>query len=769
MNRAPLVPAVALVAAGILMGLQRPVPTGGGPFAFLAASAGLLVALLAMAGVRFRPAAVLALLAVAGLLLGSVARAEAVRRCTAVLPTEAPAAVEGVLESSSGGKLRLRLTSVAVGGARLRCAEVVPARWAGEPLAAGVAVKGEGRWWRPSSGGGLRSAGVLTLDTLWSAGPGGEEGSRLARIRGGAARRLQRLYGPRAGLAASLLIAQRDGLDADLRERFSRAGLSHLLAISGLHVGLIAGLLLLFGKLARLGAGWTSALAGAGTVAYVVFLGAPAAASRAALQVVLLLAAAALQRPARSEALVAAAALVLLALHPVSLVEPGFQLSFAGVAGLLLLRRPLLRRMAWLARRRVRGIAVGKWLADGLATGAAATLATAPIVAWHFGRVAVVGVAANLAAIPVVAALVPTLALSLAASAVWEPAGAFLAGSGGALLALLDAVARMAAAVPGGSVAVAPPAAALWTVAAVAAWAVSRRLGRVRPTVRMAAAVAIITVVLAFAAYRAPADHVEIHVIDVGQGDAVAIRSPAARWMLVDAGIAGGDYDAGERRVVPYLMSRGARRLEALVLTHPHADHIGGATSVLRALRPRWVGDPGVSAGSPGYLALLDVAASKGVPWLGLRDGVELELDGVTVEFLHPWPTDAPMEDPNDVSVVLRVVYGEFSALLMGDAPAFVEEALVRRWGRALEADVLKAGHHGSSTSTTGALLRATGASLALISAGRGNRYGHPHPVVLARLDSAGVRVLRTDRDGTIVIRGKAGGRMTVERERGGG
>ena len=141
------------------------------------------------------------------------------------------------------------------------------------------------------------------------------------------------------------------------------------------------------------------------------------------------------------------------------------------------------------------------------------------------------------------------------------------------------------------------------------------------------------------------------------------------------------------------------------------------------------------------------------------------------VEFLHPLAASDGAGGrgevaANDASVVLRVVYGEFSALLTGDAPAAVEDALVRRWGAALESEVLKAGHHGSSTSTTNGLLRATGAELALISAGRGNRYGHPHPGVLARLDSAGVRVLRTDVHGSVVVRGDASGRIEVERER---
>ncbi|HUG39871.1 MAG TPA: DNA internalization-related competence protein ComEC/Rec2 [Longimicrobiales bacterium] len=769
MSRAPLLPAAALLVAAILLGLQRPVPIGGGPFAFAVAAAAIIVALLAMAGVPFRAVVVAVLLAAAGVALGSAAVADAAGRCTAAIPADSTVAVEGVLESAAGGRLRIRLRAASAAGGRLRCGETVLARWNGAAPPVGERVAGIGRWWRPA-GGGPRMAGVLMLDTVAAVagrrGAGQGTGDPLARLRGAAARRLDGLYGDRAPLAASLLLAQRDGLDREVRDRFARAGLSHLLAISGLHVGLVAGLLMLLAKVARLPGGWPAALAALGTVAYVLFLGAPAAAARAALQVVLLLLAASLQRPARSEALVSAAAVVLLAADPASLLDPGFQLSFAGVAGLLALRRPLLRRLRPLAGWRVGGVAAGKWLADGLASGAAATLATAPIVAWHFGRVAPVGIVANLAAIPLVAMLVPALALSLAAAAIWLPAGAFLAGAGGLLLAALDSVATTAAAVPGGSMAVAPWTALLWTTAVVVACLATRRLGRVRPLVRVAAASALAAAVLVLSAVRLASDRIEIHVIDVGQGDAIAVRSPAGRWLLVDAGVAGAGFDAGERRVVPYLGIRGVRRLEALILTHPDADHIGGAAAVVRALRPRWVGDPGVHAGKPGYLELLEAAAGAGIPWVAVREGVELELDGATVEFLHPGSPGAAVADANDASVVLRVVYGEFSALLAGDAPAAVEAALIRRLGPGLEADVLKAGHHGSSTSTTPELLEATGATLALISAGSGNRYGHPHPAVLARLDAAGLRVLRTDRDGTIVVRGSAGGQIRVHTER---
>jgi competence protein ComEC len=259
---------------------------------------------------------------------------------------------------------------------------------------------------------------------------------------------------------------------------------------------------------------------------------------------------------------------------------------------------------------------------------------------------------------------------------------------------------------------------------------------------------------------------VEIHVIDVGQGDAIGIRSPAGRWLLVDAGVARESYDAGARIVVPYLSRHGVTRLDGLILTHADADHVGGAGAVLAALRPRWVADPGLAAAKDGYLGLLREARGAGVPWVAARRGLELELDGVRLEVLHPTGS-TPSDDANDGSVVIRVVLGAFEALLTGDAPAEVERGLVRRYGRRLESDVLKVGHHGSSTSTTDELLEATGAVLALVSAGRGNRYGHPHRTVVDRLETAGLAIARTDRHGSIVVRGSRQGVVAVETERG--
>jgi competence protein ComEC len=776
MGRAPLVHAALILAAGIALGLMRPVPLWGGPLLVLLAGVGGAAALASARRVGpapWRGAAVLGLMAGAGILLGIATRAEADRSCIRWVPDDRRVVIYGVVTSAPPSPLRARMDSVALAGSGVACSAEAPLRLRGdaeagsETLRVGAAFSASARWWSPPAAapGPLRRPGAFLVDTLHAA----SAPSRAApahEIRRAARDRVDLLFGDRASLAASLLLAQRDALDGEVRERFARAGLSHLLAISGLHVGLVCGLLLLLGSLLRMERRWRAVLAGAGTVGYVLLLGAPHSASRAALQLVLLLAATALQRPTRPEALVAAAAMVLLALEPAALLSAGFQLSFAGVAGLLALRRPFLGVLGVGNTTDAPASQAGRawrWLADALATSLAATLATAPIVAWHFSQVAPIGIVANLVAIPLLSLALPALVVALLVGAVAPAAGAFLAGPGSLALGLLDRTAAFAAAIPGGAITVHGTTALVWTAAAFSGYVASQRLGRVRTAIRAAAWAAIAGLILAAAPLRPPTGAVEIHVIDVGQGDAVAVRSPRGRWVLVDAGVAGRGYDTGERLVVPYLARRGARRVEGIVLTHPHADHMGGAAAVVRALRPRWTGDPGSAVPSPVYLHLLRAARDQGITWVGLREGHALVLDGVRFQVLHPLRVGETEPDANDLSVVVLVSFGDFRALLTGDATAAVETRIVERFPHGLGAQVLKVGHHGSHTSTTVEFLDAASPAIALVSAGRGNRYGHPHRVVVDRLTDAGVRVYRTDRHGTLVVRADGSGDFTVE------
>jgi competence protein ComEC len=191
-----------------------------------------------------------------------------------------------------------------------------------------------------------------------------------------------------------------------------------------------------------------------------------------------------------------------------------------------------------------------------------------------------------------------------------------------------------------------------------------------------------------------------------------------------------------------------------LVLTHPHADHIGGAASVLRALRPAEVRDAAFVERSAGYLALLRTAQTVGTRWQRVRPGEEVVVDGVTLEFLAPdssWTV--VLDDPNEASTIVRMRYGDVSVLLTGDAEEREEHWLLEHAWERLASDVLKVGHHGSATSTSLDFLSAVGPRLALVSVGAGNTYRHPSADVMRRLTDHGATVLRTDQLGTVILR----------------
>jgi competence protein ComEC len=488
---------------------------------------------------------------------------------------------------------------------------------------------------------------------------------------------------------------------------------------------------------------------------YLAAIGAPSSALRAGLMAGLAVLGRLLQRPHLPLGPVAAAAILVLGLRPFAALDPGFQLSFAGVVGIVLTRSLVLGFLPSGAGRWRR------WAAEAGAATSGAWLFTTPIAAWHFGTVAPAALVSNLVAVPLLALGVIGVAAGLAVDPLSPAVAALLAGGGGVALAALERVASAFAAIPYGFAAVSRPSPALLVAgssALAAAFAAGRRL---RPPLRFLAAVGTAAaVVLALPPHvLKPSDALELHFIDVGQGDATALRTPAGRWILVDAGPVIRDFDAGERRVLPYLRRQGARGIDALILTHPDADHTGGARSVLRGMEVGRVVEPGLPVGKTHYLELLEEVERRRIPWNAARSGRYLDVDGVRLEIL--WPDASSLDDAkdaNDISAVVFVRFGEFTALLPGDAYAAVEELLVARHGRALRARILKAGHHGSRTSTSEAFLSAVRPELVVVSAGRGNRFGHPAREVLDRIAASGALLARTDREGTVVVRGRRSG-----------
>ncbi len=583
----------------------------------------------------------------------------------------------------------------------------------------------------------------------------------VVRWRDSLVARLGRLYGPRAPLVSALTLARTEGLDSDLRETFARAGIAHLLAISGFHVGVIAGIALamlrLFGLERRRAAMGSSVAAWV----YVALIGFPEAACRAALILALVSLSWVRARPPARWGALAAAFLILVAADPSRLAKVGFQLSFAGAAGLVAWSGGLGRAI----RRASRG-RCPRALATGLAAGVAATAATLPAVAWHFERVSLIGIPATLAAAPLVAlALVGALG-SLALDFVSHGLARFLAGGVTAVVQCLEWGAASASSWSWASVWVTKRTVVAAALGVVAAGHLARR-PRVRGgTRRMLIALYVLAAVLAWPMLIAWQGRgtAELLVIDVGQGDAIALRSPRGRWLLVDTGPALDGADPGAYPAVRALKARGVRRLEALVLTHPDLDHIGGAAAVLESLPVSLVLDPALPAAKRPFVEVLEEAEAHHVPWRAARAGERLSFDGLEVEVVHPTGEPDPRAETNAASVVLHVSYGDFDALLTGDAYKDVDREVAPKIGTDLE--VLKVGHHGSDTSTDSVLLARTHPELALISVGRHNRYGHPSPQVIRRLERSGADIHRTDREGTISVLGRRDGTYSVRSER---
>jgi competence protein ComEC len=588
------------------------------------------------------------------------------------------------------------------------------------------------------------------------------------RWRAGLVTRFERLYGERAPFVSALVLARAEGLDPEMREVYARSGIAHMLAISGYHVGVIAALVL--GLLRAWGRTTAQAWIGAAVLstAYVGFIGFPDAALRAALMVSLVALSRARTRPPARWGAMGAALLLLVALDPRRVTSAGFQLSFAGVAGLVAWCGPLATGLQRLSVRAF-GRRCPQELALGVASGVAATLATLPIVAWHFERVSLVGIPATIAATPLVAwALVGSI-VSLALDFVWPGGAAFMAGGVAWTLAWLDAGAAFAASLPWASIWTTRSTVAAGSCGLLAAWLVARHPrvhGRAR---RLLVAGYVTSGVLGWPVVVTwqSRGSAEVLMIDVGQGDAIALRGPEGGWLLVDTGPPGAGNaanDPGAHPVVRALARRGVRRLAAVLLTHPHLDHIGGAEAVLRTFDVAAVYDPGFPAPSAEYLDVLELAESKGIPWRAARAGDRLEVGGLIIDVLAPGSGAEPAEDANVTSVIVRVSFGELEVLLTGDAYVDAERRVVTDVPAELE--ILKVGHHGSDTSTDSLLLARARPQVALVSAGKGNRYGHPDPDILARLERAGSRVWRTDQHGTVSVVGRRDGSYTVSAEK---
>jgi competence protein ComEC len=573
-------------------------------------------------------------------------------------------------------------------------------------------------------------------------------------------------WSPTSGaIVAAIVLGDRAGLDDAVERRLQEAGTYHVIAISGGNIAILAGLLVgLFRLAGRLGR--TAMLVSIGAlVVYARFVGGGASVDRATLMAVVYFGARAIDQRSPPLNTLAVAAAILAAADPLAVAEPAFLLTF-GATLAILAAVPVPA-----APEKSLAAAAGSAAQTLLVASVAAELMLFPVGALAFSRITVAGLALNFCAIPLMAlaqvagmAVVPAAFVSgtLASSIGW-----FAHAGATGLVRSADLVAYL----PALTWRVAPPhwsavvlyygagavCFALWRRRYAGVASQERRLPRGirRLSAALAAAAAVWMLVNPESLLAARGDGaLHIAFLDVGQGDASFIVFPRGQTMLVDAGglAASASFDIGDRVVAPVLRQAGFRRLDYLVLTHGDPDHIGGAASILDEFRPRevWEGIP-VPRFEP--LARLRLAARvTGARWASVQAGSRIVIDGVEVVARHPEAAD--WERPkvrNDDSLVLELRWRDVSVLLTGDIGRAVERQIAPTIPTA-PLRIVKVPHHGSLTSSAADFVEALRPRIAVVSAGRGNHFGHPVPEVLERYRAAGAAVFRTDRDGEVTL-----------------
>ena len=603
-----------------------------------------------------------------------------------------------------------------------------------------------------------------------------------------------------AALFAAMIVGDDSMLLRGVREEFQQTGVYHLLVVSGMNVALLALAVFWLARRLRLPQWPASLLTIALSVFYAYIAGMGVPIVRAVLMLSLFLVARLLYRDRSGLNATGFAALVVLALSPEALFDPGFQLTFLALLAITGISVPLLERTSTPYRQALRhldstaydlgidpklaqlrldmrliagrlarfiGARTARIIVTGVGTIAVALFEVIVVSAitqavlvlpmrMYFHRAAILGLAANVLVLPLAGVMLNAGVAAIALSYVSMPIARLVAWLAGASLHWTLASLRSLSHLPIARWRVPDPAPALALLAAAGILLALVTIRKRRAVAFAGLAALFLSGGVAAVYSSAPqvaSGKLEITAIDVGQGDSLLVVSPAGRTMLIDGGGSIGpvptEFDFGEDVVAPYLWSRGLESLDVVALTHVHADHIGGLPRIIDDFHPSelWVGiNPDTSA----LQNLLETAKANHVTVHRHTAGDEFDWGGTKVRVLSPPPGWQPKSrSTNDDSLALLIGYGETRALLAGDLERKMEQFVATE---SPTADLLKVAHHGSATSTTPELLAAVHPRVAVISAGYNNPFGHPHQTVLRRLQYGKVQTYRTDRFGAVTF-----------------
>ena len=559
----------------------------------------------------------------------------------------------------------------------------------------------------------------------------------------------QTLPPPYNYLLVGMLLGEKRFIPADLKEVFAEAGIMHILAVSGLHVGIIAMALLFFLSMLRLPKKPKLLILISILIMYASITGFRPSVLRATIMFILLIGGKLINRSRNLNISLFFAAFLILLSNPLILYDAGFLLSFI-VTFFIINLAPILQGLF---------SKVVVWITNPLAVSTAAWIGIFPLSAYFFTKVSMISIVSNIFIIPLTGIAVILGFVTFFVGLISISLASMIAGINYLILNLITLIAKSFSSLPFAFIYVAQPSViviilyylmVLFIIEMFCKKTLSQKIKK-KAGLIVLSLISLIIIVQVFY----PVDDLKVNFINVGEGDCILIEAPGKTNILIDGGGTPlSDFDVGSKIVVPYLRRKGINEIDLLILTHPHIDHLEGVLPVLEELKVDAVLDSGLNCDLSEYEEFISAIQAKGIPYHKAKAGDNIIFNNsLEIFLLNPlYDSDSYDEsDFNNASIVVKLFYKDADFLFSGDIEESAEKKLLV-WQNILQSDILKVGHHGSSSSTTLEFLDKVNPSIAVITVGK-NNFGHPSQKIIERLEDKNIQIYRTDKDGTIVIR----------------